>query len=130
MTKPRCSFARLSLLPALCMAWSVAVAAPPGPGPESMPQWLRQRIAQYGSLPPGEAPTGVWRVDYRGRPAYYEQSPCCDQWNPLYDAEGVVICHPDGGITGGGDGQCPRPLDPAAPRTPVWLNPALRDRDE
>tara|TARA_B100000809_G_scaffold230761_1_gene245419 strand:+ start:435 stop:590 length:156 start_codon:yes stop_codon:yes gene_type:complete len=29
---------------------------------------------------------------------------CCDQFSDLLDAEGNLIGHPDGGITGRGDG--------------------------
>src|SRR5688500_15649158 len=38
---------------------------------------------------------------------YYAVSGCCDQLNPLFDAEGKYVCAPDGGFTGRGDGQCP-----------------------
>jgi Domain of unknown function (DUF6970) len=32
---------------------------------------------------------------------------CCDVVSDLYNAAGQVICHPDGGLTGTGDGRCP-----------------------
>lgn len=42
-----------------------------------------------------------------GRPVYLFTPLCCDQFNPLYDAEGRFICAPSGGFGGAGDGKCP-----------------------
>jgi len=42
---------------------------------------------------------------------YYLPSPCCDIYNFLYDSDGNYLCAPDGGITGRGDGTCPRDFD-------------------
>ncbi|MEO6277899.1 DUF6970 domain-containing protein [Roseateles sp.] len=41
------------------------------------------------------------------RPVYLFTPLCCDQFNPLYDAEGRFICAPSGGFGGAGDGKCP-----------------------
>lgn len=41
------------------------------------------------------------------RPVYLFTPLCCDQFNPLYDAEGRFICAPSGGFGGVGDGKCP-----------------------
>ena len=46
-----------------------------------------------------------WQVD--GKIYYYYQSDCCDQFNYLYDEECNLICAPDGGFIGDGDGNCP-----------------------
>ncbi len=46
---------------------------------------------------------------YRGKLVYYVPSASCcigDQFNTLYDASGKVLCNPNGGITGLGDGKC------------------------
>ncbi|RAK64718.1 hypothetical protein DLM85_17635 [Hymenobacter edaphi] len=48
----------------------------------------------------------ILSYQYRGQTVYYETSPCCDQYTTLYDAKGNVLCAPDGGITGRGDGKC------------------------
>lgn len=42
-----------------------------------------------------------------GQPFYLVQSLCCDQFNPLYDAQGRYVCAPSGGFGGHGDGRCP-----------------------
>ncbi|MBW8848583.1 MAG: hypothetical protein JF607_26905 [Burkholderiales bacterium] len=41
------------------------------------------------------------------RPVYLFTPMCCDQFNPLYDADGRFICAPPGGFGGAGDGNCP-----------------------
>ena len=44
---------------------------------------------------------------YNGQTVYYiPVHSCCDQWSDLYDSDGNIICHPDGGITGEGDFNC------------------------
>jgi len=85
-----------------------------------LPAWLAARVADYDAQPARTAPSAVHEVTYRGAPAYLVTAPCCDQFNPLYDARGVVICHPSGGFTGRGDGKCPEALPPDAPRREVW----------
>ena len=46
-----------------------------------------------------------WLVD--GKIYYYYASDCCDQFNYLYDEECNLVCAPDGGFGGNGDGNCP-----------------------
>ena len=52
----------------------------------------------------------VVRVEYIGEKAFLVTSPCCDQFNYLYDKNGRVLCAPSGGITGRGDGRCKGPI--------------------
>ena len=47
------------------------------------------------------------RAHFNIENGYYVPPQCCDQFSTLYDADGAVICAPDGGITGRGDGKCP-----------------------
>ena len=53
------------------------------------------------------APDFVARYDYNGQTVYYVAPRCCDIWSILYDSSGTVLCAPDGGIAGMGDGRCP-----------------------
>ncbi|KQW46182.1 MULTISPECIES: hypothetical protein [unclassified Roseateles] len=55
-----------------------------------------------------------------GRPVYLFTAPCCDHFNPLYDAEGRLICAPTGGIHGAGDGRCPAWVPEARSRKMRW----------
>jgi hypothetical protein len=38
---------------------------------------------------------------------YFLPQRCCDIMGVLYRADGSVMCRPDGGFTGTGDGRCP-----------------------
>lgn len=71
------------------------------------PSWVNQLIVQFQNAPPGNPPQSIWRYDYKGQTVYYVPAQCCDQFSVLYDSKGNVICAPDGGFTGGGDGRCP-----------------------
>lgn len=65
-------------------------------------------------------PEFVARYDYNGAIVYYIPPRCCDIYSELYDAGGVLLCHPDGGITGGGDGRCTDFLDRRRNEEIVW----------
>ncbi|MCB2378582.1 hypothetical protein LGH70_13360 [Hymenobacter sp. BT635] len=73
----------------------------------SRPAWLESRIQNHLAEPKQNPPVQVSRYRYKGQVVYYETVGCCDQFSNLYDAKGKVICHPEGGLTGRGDGQCP-----------------------
>jgi hypothetical protein len=85
-----------------------------------LPEWLRIRLADYDAVPAPAAPRAVYEVPWRGGVAYYVQAGCCDQLDPLVDANGVILCHPTGGFTGRGDGKCLEALPVVAHRREVW----------
>ncbi|MEP6504081.1 MAG: hypothetical protein ABJD97_12165 [Betaproteobacteria bacterium] len=85
-----------------------------------LPEWLRIRLADYDAQPRPAAPQAVFEVRYGDGVAYLVLAGCCDQFNPLLDARGVLICHPSGGFTGRGDGKCPAALRPDVERREVW----------
>lgn len=97
--------------------------------PGDTPAWLQQRIAAFASQPDRAWPIEIWQLTHRGRAAYFEISPCCDQYNPLFDAQGKQLCSPNGGIVGEGDGRCPFPADAGTPILRVWRNPALSPKE-
>lgn len=103
---------------------SAASTPQPSPPSNSLPEWLRVKIGKYEALPADHAPLGIWRIAHNGQPAYYLYSPCCDQYNPLFNAEGSEICNPSGGFTGRGDGKCPEPMDRGTKAALVWSHPA------
>ena len=45
---------------------------------------------------------------------------CCDMMSDLYDAQCNLICHPDGGFGGGGDGKCPSFGSESVQKELVW----------
>jgi len=74
--------------------------------PTGNPDWVDQLIKQIESEPVGNPPLSVWRYEYNGQVVYFVPAHCCDISSIVYDANGKVICAPDGGITGAGDGRC------------------------
>ena len=96
------------LLLALCICASLATASCSQPSStDDNPQWVKDLITAFQSDPVGNPPQSIWRYEYRHQTVYYIPPQCCDQYSQLYDANGKVVCAPDGGITGDGDGRCP-----------------------
>ena len=79
----------------------LTAAAPP------VPDWLTRLVAQFAHAPAGTRPGAVYRYVYRGQWVYYVPPGCCDTPGAVYDAAGTLLCAPDGGFTGTGDGRCP-----------------------
>jgi hypothetical protein len=65
-------------------------------------------------------PIEVWRYRFENQTVYYLVGDCCDQFNSVYDSDCNLICHPSGGITGTGDGNCPAFYDTATDGVLIW----------
>lgn len=87
------------------------------------PQWLETRIQQHLNEKKQNPPIQIMSYRYEGAIVYFESSPCCDQFTNLYDASGKLLCHPDGGFTGRGDGQCPNFAKNRTEERLVWQDP-------
>ncbi len=91
----------------IAFALSVAIACSSSPlTTEPVPEWLWNQIRDFERMG-NNAPAFVARYDYHGQVVYYVAPRCCDIPSILYDSTGTVLCAPDGGITGRGDGRCP-----------------------
>jgi len=55
----------------------------------------------------GNPPRSIWQYEFQGQTVYYMLAQCRDMFSSSYDGEGTLICAPDGGIDGRGDGRCP-----------------------
>ncbi|MBI4648812.1 MAG: hypothetical protein HY738_20035 [Bacteroidia bacterium] len=51
-------------------------------------------------------PAKVLEYTYNGMTVYYIPPYCCDEMSELFDDKCNLICHPDGGFSGNGDGNC------------------------
>lgn len=71
------------------------------------PAWLNDLIDKMASEPVADPPAKIIQYDYKGSTVYYVPPRCCDIMSDLYDVNGNIICHPDGGVDGLGDGMCP-----------------------
>ncbi len=102
------------------------------------PAWVDELIQQFESDPVGNPPLSIWRYEYDRQVVYFVPAHCCDIPSTVYDADGNVLCSPDGGLTGQGDGRCPDFFSnrsdeqliwkdsraPAAPTRPVIPSPS------
>jgi len=117
---------RISTSLVSCM---VGVSLTVGAFAQDLPPFLERIIAEYGGEAEVEAPDDppvdstttssqvvhpsrleIWRYEYQGQQVYYlpfARTHCCDAMSMLYDSDGKLLCMPDGGITGDGDGRCP-----------------------
>ena len=87
------------------------------------PAWLKARIAAVLSERKRNPITRILRYQYEGKDVYYQSAPCCDQYSQVFDTKGKLICQPDGGITGKGDGQCPDFEKNKSNEKLVWQDP-------
>jgi hypothetical protein len=71
-----------------------------------IPDWLNKQISEFQDAPLGNPPQSIWQYEYKGSTVYYIPSQCCDQFSQLFDSNGILICAPDGGFSGRGDGKC------------------------
>jgi hypothetical protein len=74
--------------------------------PAARMPWVDALIARFEAEPVANPPHRILSYRYREQTVYYVPPSCCDQPSTLYDQIGEVLCSPDGGMTGRGDGRC------------------------
>jgi hypothetical protein len=92
-------------LPAI-LIFTFCVTALAQESTSALPQWLQLKILKFESMPPSNPPRSVHQSSYEGKTVYYIPPICCDIGSELYDETGKLLCSPDGGFTGRGDGRC------------------------
>ncbi len=88
--------------------------------PPDTPIWLKNKIRKLRQQPVQNPPASVYEYNYNGDIVFYFPAQCCDVFSDLLDKNGNLICHPDGGITGSGDGQCKDFFEQATLLQLVW----------
>ncbi len=87
------------------------------------PAWLKARIAAVLAERKRNPITRILSYNYGGQTVYYQSAPCCDQFSQVFDSQGRLVCQPEGGITGKGDGKC-RDFDKTKTNEKlVWQDP-------
>jgi hypothetical protein len=74
---------------------------------ENIPVCVNQLIEKFTAEEKQNPPRKIYRFTYQGKTVYYVTAPCCDFFSDLYDSDCQLMGHPDGGITGRGDGKLP-----------------------
>jgi hypothetical protein len=91
-----------------------------GGSPSPVPPAVTAVIQVLQSQPVANPPAYVASYDYSGQVVYYVPPRCCDIFGNLYNSGGEVICHPDGGLAGHGDGRCPDFFRLRTNETIIW----------
>lgn len=87
---------------------------------DSIPVCLKKLIIQYKSEEKQNPPRSIYSYTFKGQTVYYVSAPCCDFFSDLYDSSCNLIAHPDGGITGRGDGKLPDFAETRSNEKLVW----------
>ncbi|MEJ8802605.1 DUF6970 domain-containing protein [Pontibacter sp. H249] len=108
---------------------SIAFACNPGVSPQisdaevanaqSAP-WLNQLIQEIQQNKPANPPAKIYRYTYNNQEVFYLTGRCCDIPSKVYDLHGNILCEPDGGITGKGDGRCTDFFEKRSNETLIW----------
>jgi len=86
------------------------------------PNCIKNKIEKIINNNVSNPPTQVWKWKVDEATYYYITSDCCDQYNYLYNEQCELICAPDGGIIGTGDGKCPNFTGDIL-KTLIWKDP-------
>lgn len=114
----------VAALGACATAADVGLPAPrPGQTSVDVPAWVETLIDSLAAEPVANPPLSVTRYVYRGDFVYFVPAHCCDIPSVLFSATGAVVCEPDGGLTGAGDGRCADFADERRSATLVWSDP-------
>ena len=90
------------------------------PTPPPLSTWLTDLIQKLENEPVANPPASISQYEYKGQTVYFLPQRCCDIPSTLYDADGNIIGHPDGGITGQGDGRVPDFFEERSNERIVW----------
>jgi hypothetical protein len=86
----------------------------------NIPACIQERIKLLKQEKVADPPASVWQYEYNRQTVYYIPAQCCDIPSQLLDANCNVICSPDGGFTGNGDGKCPDFFQKRTKEKLVW----------
>ena len=74
---------------------------------ETVPACIQEMIDENKNGDASTPAEEIHRWSTKTTTYYYVVSECCDQYNYLLDETCQIVCAPDGGINGAGDGNCP-----------------------
>ena len=86
----------------------------------NLPAWLNDLTHRLQNEPVANPPALIAQYEYNGQTVYFLPQRCCDIFSDLYDDDGNIIGHPDGGITGRGDGRVPDLFEVRSNENVVW----------
>lgn len=72
---------------------------------QGIPKCINDKIESFKKEAKQNPPRSVIEYTYKGEKVYYIPPPCCDQFSDVFDSNCNLLGHPDGGMTGRGDGK-------------------------
>jgi hypothetical protein len=91
--------------------------------PEGTPACLQERIKEIAREEVWNPPAKIYSYYYGGKKVYFIPQRCCDIPSQLFDERCHVICAPDGGFSGKGDGGCDDFFVKRSGEELVWEDP-------
>jgi hypothetical protein len=91
-----------------------------------VPGCIENKIKEIESNSVTNPPAEIWQWRVGIKTYYYFEADCCDQYNYLYDDNCQIICAPDGGLAGNGDGNCDG-LGADVQKTLIWPKDGSHD---
>lgn len=88
----------------LVSLFAVSCSKDKGAPADQAPVCILTKIEQFKRDQPQQL--SVWQYEYDGMTVYYIPGAGCMRLGELLDINCKLICHPDGGFTGMGDGKC------------------------
>lgn len=73
---------------------------------KNVPACIKERIKSIEKEKIWNPAAKIFQYEYKGKTVFYIPSHCCDIPGEVLDENCNLICQPDGGITGKGDGKC------------------------
>jgi hypothetical protein len=74
--------------------------------PSDIPNCIGDKIQDIADGDPWIPAAKIYKYNYNNQTVYYFPAHCCDVPSKVYDSNCNLICSPDGGLTGSGDGLC------------------------
>ena len=87
---------------------------------QTAPLCIQQKIGTFKSEPKGNPPQSVIQYIYHDKKVFYIPAQCCDQYSNVFDDKCNLLGHPDGGITGRGDGTLVNFFEDARDAKIIW----------
>lgn len=88
--------------------------------PKGTPDCVEAKIQEIVRENVWNPPAKIYRYLYSGKKVFFIPQRCCDIQSQLYDEDCNLICAPDGGFSGKGDGACEDFFSNRAAEQLVW----------
>jgi hypothetical protein len=85
-----------------------------------VPSCIQEIIYHIKQDPVWNPPAKIYRYQYNGETVYFLPQRCCDIPSLLFDSNCNIICSPDGGFGGSGDGLCPDFFEKRTHEKLIW----------